>query len=83
MVNFQSVTHYIVSIFLTFKDENNPELYLRSSLYHAVNMPHLCYKSQSVLYREIITVSFEMNTKHKNKFCVPKGESLVVKPGGT
>jgi hypothetical protein len=36
-----------------------------------------------MLYREIISVCFEIHTKHTNTLCGQNVESLNVKPGGT
>jgi len=36
-----------------------------------------------MLYREIIAVYFEIQTKHINTLCVQDVEFLHVKPGGT
>jgi hypothetical protein len=39
--------------------------------------------SQLMLYREIITVCFEVHTKHINTLCGLNVEFVNVKPGGT
>jgi hypothetical protein len=36
-----------------------------------------------MLYREIIAVCSQINTKHINTLCEQRAELLIVKPGGT
>jgi len=51
--------------------------------YCAVNMLHLGYKSQLVLYIEIIAVCSEIHTIHINTMCIQNEEFRSVKTGGT
>ena len=56
---------------------------LKFSPYRAVNILRLSYKNQVILYREIIAVSSEIDTKHINALCGQNVEFVKVKPGGT
>jgi hypothetical protein len=52
--------------------------------FFTVNTLHLSYKNQQAkLYKEIITVRFEIRKKYRNLICEQKIPFLDVKPGGT